>query len=347
MGVPSCGRACPGIAREYLNEADVTSFHTRIVSSVSDPKLHGYQFLAISGRWIAWSEDPWAWRLWATNRRTGKRVLVDSSPGMTVDGLFVPDRALYRNTITWVPSVHSVANCLSPQYYSKHWLASVRSEDLRGGRAHTIVSSRAPCGLGVPSMTSTRVVWVRDCVRQAATRSRRPRQTITIFIRNRRTGSISKVRTNPLFDRPTTNGRFVAWVEASTPYGKMDTTAAGGTLKMLNLVTGKVTLISKRTRPNPTKDCHAGPGAPWTKCDSGPLLLRDSLVWLANPGTAEKSMGLVSGKPYVLARGTALGSPVGSASSRYAAWRCDTVISSPPPGSDGITNRICAAKIPS
>jgi hypothetical protein len=337
----------PNRKREYLDEADATSFHPRIVSSVSNPRLHGYQVLAISGQWIAWSEDPWAWRLWAMNRRTDKRQLVASSLAMTVEGLFVPVPSLYRSTVLWVPNIHCSLDCFGPRYSAEHWIARLRSEDLSVKAARTIVSAHSPCLLSAPSITANVLVWVQDCVRQPATRSRMPKQTITIFIRNRRTSSITKVTTDPLYDRPTTNGHFVAWVEASAPYGKMRTTAAGGTLKMLNLATGKVTLISNRTRPDPTKDCHAGPGAPWTKCDSRPLLLRDSLVWLANSGTAEKAMGLVSGKTYVLARGRALGAPVGSANSQYAAWTCDTDISSPPPGSDGVTNRLCAAKIPS
>jgi hypothetical protein len=337
--VTNCDVSNPCAVRLYASP--MHPFRPRIVATNGAPTYAGFQDMAVSRRWIVWGQGTYAWQIWALDRVTGRRILIDSSKtaGYPPHDWDLPAIALEGNTVVWTPT-SCLSRCVMGMNAPEHWASSVRMRELPLGKTTTLYVTQAPCHQTWPAIAPGLrfAVWMQEGTCPIRVGGAPNSYTIggtDVLVANLITHTVSQLTADHLSSVPTTNGRYVAWKDAPTRFKP-------GAIMLLDLHTNTTTMVSRRAKKDPQGDCQAGPGWPWTQCDYSPAMLKDALVWFGRSSSEIDVYSLVNHQRYVLDKavnhtvGNVAASgpsyPEASPDGNDAVWLWSEDLANPPPG---------------
>lgn len=273
----------PRPSRIYISQVSPFRPHVVALSTPQDAIIH----TQLSARWIAWEDQGQGgdWAIWAVDRRNGHRLLVDSSrqSGRAPHPWMYPAMALSGETLAW-SRVYCVKTC-SQGTGRESWTSSIQLRYLSTGATQTIGQSPAPCLQYWPSLASDMLVWHQEGKCAGVDGS-------DVLLFDRSTHKIRRLTTNHRASEPATNGRYVAWKDATSRFD-------GGQIILLNLRTGKRAVAS--AKPSNKTGCQSQTtGDQWLACDVTPTMTSSALVWLAGNGSTVIAYDLSTGYRHIL-----------------------------------------------
>lgn len=280
-------------APERLYTSDIRRFHPRLVA-VSKPG--NYLIDAhMSLHWLVWIEQTAAgnWLLWAQNRRSNARNLIDSSAhvGLPPHPLLFPMISLDGDYLAW--SVTTCTLSCNERPGHENWSATIVLQHLPSGLPRSVASVQGPCSVSWPSLSSRFLAWHQEGKCDGHYGS-------DVVMLDRRGNSIHVLSRDHHSSEPTTNGRFIAWKNASDRLHD-------GTITLVDLQSG-----SRISAGGGTERCVVGRGV----CAAEPVM-SGSIV----------ARDLKSGRRFVLvdehARSTdgLKNGHIGPGSGKYAIWQ--------------------------
>lgn len=323
-----------------LYEATLRHFRPRIVATAPVP--YTMVLTQLSAKWVAWENQDQRgdWQVWAMERASGRRILIDSSQrdnGRPPHPWMLPLLSLHGDALAW-----SRVTCGNPCVAGigrETWISSIHLKQLPGGADRTVVASKSMCNQYWPSLGSRVLVWHQEGTCDGVTGT-------DVMILDRHTGRVRSLTHDHRSSEPSTNGAFVAWKEAPNRF-------SNGSIALLNLRTGERTVIST-PNPNSMTGCPpAGKGYRWTVCDATPHVLQGSVVWLAAGAGTVMAFDLKTGTRYVLESdlgkdaGHFVPGSIGQGYEDTAIWQSGRILTKPRSASDRpIQDFIAVERVP-
>lgn len=275
---------------ERLYTAQLSHFQPRVIAVAHV----GYFMIQthVSASWIIWEEQAprGSWTIWALNRVSGRKSLIDSADktGNAPHPLLFPALSLAGNTMAW-----SHAECRAAcMQQASAWEASIHLRTLPSGTDQTIMATNAPCSQTWPSISGRYLAWHEEGACEG-----HPGSDVLLY--DRRTGKIRHVTSDHESSEPTTNGVFLAWKQSASQL-------ENGAILLLNLRTGQESVATNHLR---TMGGCLSTNNRWIACAAEPAMGGSVLAWEAGNGGVLVARDLRSGRQYVLERGSKTGRP--------------------------------------
>lgn len=231
--------------------------------------------LQLSSRWLVWLQGNYpavGWQIWAWDRATGRRRLVDSSAsegGVAAAGY--PEISLWNNTLAWARH-----DCL--QRCARPGPSTLRLVDLTGGTARVISHATYVCRqIDFPSLSRSVLSWVGTPLSGFGCPAP---NTWTIVAQDRRSGHLSFHEIH--LDRNQTADTFAGQGWRETWIEHLAVPKQENRLLLMNLRSG-----ARRTITD-----HGYYSA---------RLTDRVLAWIGDDGGSVEAMDLATGRHYLLA----------------------------------------------
>lgn len=305
-------------APERLYTSDIRRFHPRVVV-VSKPG--NYLIDAhVSLHWLVWIEQTGAgdWLLWAQNRHSNARNLIDSSArvGLPPHPLLFPMISLDGDYLAWSLTTCTLSCHQRPGH--ENWSATIVLQHLPSGLPRSVATVHAPCSVSWPALSSQFLAWHQEGKCDGHYGS-------DVVVLDRRANSIRVLTRDHHSSEPTTNGRFIAWKNASDRLHD-------GMITLVDLQSG-----SRISASGGTERCVMGRGV----CAAEPVMSGSIVAWSEHSGEIIVARDLKSGRRFVLARENSRSTDglknghIGPSSGRYVIWQ------SPRVTQDGLGRKSC------